>query len=458
MGYIGRGLSSGQYRKLDSIASSFDGSTTEFELTVDNTTVTPSSQNCLISINGVVQEPFNAFAVTGSAINFSEAPDTGANFFGVVMGEAAFIAGNTVGQNELASKTVIANYIGSAISGSTAGGFEFDGTISGSSSSTGSFGKIFTGGANQVYSANASQLVIGAPTGNYGLTIAGNGDGNIFFADGTSGASTYAGYIQYNHSSNGMILATGGGGTTALTLDSSQNATFAGTVNVPEYVNHDGDTDTHLRFSAADAIEITAGGVKMVRFLEDDSQDMIVFNEDSADIDFRVESDNDTHALFIEGSSGNVGIGSNSPATTLDVVGNIKASTHVTASTALITGRLTVGEVFTQYVSSSVLIESSGSTKLGDNSTDLHQVTGSMSILSGSLITKGTYGAQEKISGSAYSTGSFGHVSVAGVLKTGDIELENERGHWRIIEEEEYLSIHNIKSNKKYKFVLEEIE
>ena len=81
---------------------------------------------------------------------------------------------------------------------------------------------------------------------------------------------------------------------------------------------------------------------------------------------------------------------------------------QVTGSTALFTGRMTVGEVFTQYVSSSVLVESSGSTKLGNESTDLHQVTGSMSILSGSLITKGTAAAQEKISGSAYSTGSFG--------------------------------------------------
>ena len=63
-----------------------------------------------------------------------------------------------------------------------------------------------------------------------------------------------------------------------------------------------------------------------------------------------------------------------------------------------------------------------------------------------------------KISGSATSTGSFGHVTVDGVLKTGDIELENERGHWRIIEESEYLSIHNVKHDKKYKFVLQEIE
>ena len=56
------------------------------------------------------------------------------------------------------------------------------------------------------------------------------------------------------------------------------------------------------------------------------------------------------------------------------------------------------------------------------------------------------------VSGSHNSTGSFGQ------LKTGDLELENERGHWAIIEEEEYLSIHNVKTDKKYKFVLEEIE
>jgi len=38
-----------------------------------------------------------------------------------------------------------------------------------------------------------------------------------------------------------------------------------------------------------------------------------VFNESSEDYDFRVESNGDTHALFVEGSSGNVGIGTDSP-------------------------------------------------------------------------------------------------------------------------------------------------
>ncbi len=39
----------------------------------------------------------------------------------------------------------------------------------------------------------------------------------------------------------------------------------------------------------------------------------VVINEDSIDSDFRVESDNEANALFVEGSSGNVGIGTNAP-------------------------------------------------------------------------------------------------------------------------------------------------
>jgi len=38
-----------------------------------------------------------------------------------------------------------------------------------------------------------------------------------------------------------------------------------------------------------------------------------VFNEDSQDLDFRVETDDDTHTLFVQGSNDNVGIGTASP-------------------------------------------------------------------------------------------------------------------------------------------------
>lgn len=134
MGYVGRGLNTGQYSKLDSIAGSFDGSVTTFSLEQNGTAVTPSAQNCLISLGGVIQEPFVAFSVTGSILNFTEAPATDDTFFGIVMGEAAFIAGNTVGQNELQAPSSIASYIGNEISGSIVGG------VSGSAISTGSFG------------------------------------------------------------------------------------------------------------------------------------------------------------------------------------------------------------------------------------------------------------------------------------------------------------------------------
>ena len=46
-----------------------------------------------------------------------------------------------------------------------------------------------------------------------------------------------------------------------------------------------------------------------------------VFNEQSADLDFRIESDGNTNAFFLEGSSGRVGIGTSSPASLIDATG-----------------------------------------------------------------------------------------------------------------------------------------
>jgi len=45
-----------------------------------------------------------------------------------------------------------------------------------------------------------------------------------------------------------------------------------------------------------------------------------------------------------------------------------------------------------------------------------------------------------------------------GTLQTADLVLNNERGHYKIVEEEDYLSIKNEKTGKLYKFVLEEID
>ena len=87
MAYVGRGLNQegGQYRKLDSSSSNFDGSEVSFNLTIDGLEVTPTAQNLLISLGGVIQEAITAFQIVEDTITFASAPDGGANFFCVVL-------------------------------------------------------------------------------------------------------------------------------------------------------------------------------------------------------------------------------------------------------------------------------------------------------------------------------------------------------------------------------------
>ncbi len=51
----------------------------------------------------------------------------------------------------------------------------------------------------------------------------------------------------------------------------------------------------------------------------------VVINEDTIDVDFRVESDNEVNALFVQGSDGWVALGSNAPVADFDVVGHISS-------------------------------------------------------------------------------------------------------------------------------------
>ena len=91
----------------------------------------------------------------------------------------------------------------------------------------------------------SGRLLIGTTTEGHvsadDLTIAGSSDsgitvrsgtsnsGRIFFSDGTSGADEYKGAIEYSHANNSFVFNTNA--TTALTISSSQNATFTGKVS-----------------------------------------------------------------------------------------------------------------------------------------------------------------------------------------------------------------------------------
>lgn len=79
-------------KELDDISSSFDNSTTTFNLTIGGAAYQPRSAAMLqISLGGVIQEPSTDYTVSTSTITFTTAPNAGLDFFGVVRGTAVAI-------------------------------------------------------------------------------------------------------------------------------------------------------------------------------------------------------------------------------------------------------------------------------------------------------------------------------------------------------------------------------
>ena len=66
-------------------------------------------------------------------------------------------------------------------------------------------------GTTAVGSSGVDNLILNR-SGNGGLTIRNgtNNNGNIYFSDGTSGAAEYAGYFQYQHAQDTLVIGTSG--------------------------------------------------------------------------------------------------------------------------------------------------------------------------------------------------------------------------------------------------------
>tara|TARA_Y100000361_G_scaffold101785_1_gene91587 strand:+ start:206 stop:913 length:708 start_codon:yes stop_codon:yes gene_type:complete len=149
MPYIGNNIrSADDYRLIDDVSSSFDGSTTSFPLQVSGVSPAPfpkSPQQVLISVNGVIQEPdptgTAGFNIVGNNIVFSSAPANGQAFFGIIYATADYInAGGTfpAGSSNLPSITFSADTdTGLYRKASGTVGFISDGTEVGSFDSNG---------------------------------------------------------------------------------------------------------------------------------------------------------------------------------------------------------------------------------------------------------------------------------------------------------------------------------
>jgi hypothetical protein len=206
--YIGNQPTIGQYRKLDDISGSFNGSLTAFTMQVGSTNVSAGSAfQLLISLGGVIQNPGTDFTVSGSTLTFTTAPAASLSFFGILMGQPLNTA--TPGDSTVTGAKIVD---GTITGGKLAAAFNYDSGLLflddtnnrvgvGTASASGKL-HVSSGSSSGLVSADADDLIV-ENNGNCGITIASpnTGTGSIRFTDPQNNDS---GVISYNHNDESL--------------------------------------------------------------------------------------------------------------------------------------------------------------------------------------------------------------------------------------------------------------
>ena len=87
-------------------------------------------------------------------------------------------------------------------------------------------------------------------------------------------------------------------------------------VFISDKIIHAGDTDTTIRFPAANTVSVETGGAERLEI----SNSSTIFNDAGADIDFRIESDTKDSMFFLDAGNNRIGINNSSPACIFDIL------------------------------------------------------------------------------------------------------------------------------------------
>jgi hypothetical protein len=181
-----------------------------------------------------------------------------------------------------------------------------------------------------------------------GVTIGGAsaGAGTFTSVTGTSldmnGSADFAGNINLSQASNTTIKRDDNTGFLSI-----QGGTDALSTSLVMYGNAHATLPNWTILEADTMVFRTVDNTDFMRFVDGTGA---VFNENGADLDFRIESDTNTHAFFLQGSDGNVGIGTSSPESTTHIAEG-EATAYNGAATD---GQLSAGStLFVQQTSGS---------------------------------------------------------------------------------------------------------
>ena len=295
MAYVGTPLdTTNAFQSLAGKRFSGDGSTTDF--TLDSSP--NSTLDIEVFVGNVRQDPNSAYTVSGTTLTFTGAPPSGTNNIYVVH-QAKAVGTIGIPDDTLSSQTDIGGAIADAdlfLIDDGAGG-----TLRKTAASRIKTYAGFDTDAAVVFneSGNSVDFRVESNTDTHCLMVDGSGDKVGIGEDVPEGKlHVMTGDASVGPNANADELIVEGSAHTGLSILSGTSSTG----NI--YFGDSGDDDIgKIYYNHSDNSLNFFGNA--TNFLYMDSS-IFVFNEDSADIDFRVESNGNTHAIFVNAGDDNV--------------------------------------------------------------------------------------------------------------------------------------------------------